>query len=101
MLGHPLHTLVEAGWGFPIVSTSSSFYSPAHHGDVLRIDVLLNRLGNSSLALDYEIHNETKDWPVGKLSTTQVCTDIVAMRSMHVPGAFRQAVARWQSANAS
>lgn len=95
MLGHPLHDSIKHGWGFPIVGVKSTFFSPAHHGDILRIDLTLLRLGNSSLKLQYDIQNETQNWPVGKAVITQVCSDIEEMKAIPVPTTFRQAVERW------
>ena len=96
MLGSPLHTLLESGWGFPVVGVESTFFSPARHGDVIRLDLTIGRLGQSSLSLNYELFNETANWPVGTATITQVCTNLEEMRSMRVPDDFRQAVAEWE-----
>ena len=96
MLGHPLHSLLEDGWGFPIVGVESTFFSPARHGDVVRLDLTVGRLGRSSLKLEYALFNETAKWPVGVATITQVCTDMSEMRAIPVPDAFRDAVDDWE-----
>ena len=96
MLGHPLHDLLEEGWGFPIVGVESKFYSPARHGDIIRLDLTITRLGKSSLVLDYALFNETASWPVGAATITQVCTDMAEMRATPVPQSFREAVEEWE-----
>jgi YbgC/YbaW family acyl-CoA thioester hydrolase len=102
MLGMPLHRLqADHGFLFPLVRIESDFESPARHGDGLRIDVTLGRVGTRSLTLVYTMHNETTDRRVGVTQITQVCTDMTAMQSIPIPEVFRRAIDAWVSSGAA
>lgn len=100
MLGMPLHRLLaDHGFAFPLVRIESDFESPARHGDVLRIEVTLGRIGDRSITLVYTMHNETTGRRVGVTRITQVCTDMTAMQSIPIPESFRNAIEAWVAAS--
>ena len=100
-LGYPLHQLMatDSRWGFPVVAVEATFASPAYHGDVINIEVHLEKLGNKSMKLRYELSNDTTGKKVGTTTITQVCSDLKKMTSIPVPQEFRNAVDSWVASN--
>lgn len=53
----PLRQFFQRGVLMPIVQSSANFYSPLCFGDQIQIDLLIDRLGNSSISLKYQFLN--------------------------------------------
>ena len=98
MLGFPLPELIRnLGVGLPLVRVDAQFASPARHGDLLRIDVRVAKLGVRSIQFKYEIYNESTCSSVGTTMITQVSTDMESLQSTEMDPKFRVAVEKWMS----
>lgn len=53
----PLQQFFQRGLLMPIVQASANFYLPMRFGDRVQIDLSIDRLGNSSISLEYEFLN--------------------------------------------
>lgn len=54
-----LQKCFQIGIFMPIVSTCGNFYLPVRFGDILDIDLFIEKLGNSSLTLQYQFLNNS------------------------------------------
>ena|ERR1700722_18728651 len=79
--------------GFPRVSASCDFFSPARFEDVLDIDVRLARVGTKSLS--YEIDIFLRGTPVAKGKLSAVCCKMLAhgIESIAIPATLRERLA--------
>lgn len=59
--GLPLAECFQEGILMPIIHASASFYLPLRFGDLVQIDLLIDRLGTSSLSLQYEFLNSRQE----------------------------------------
>jgi 4-hydroxybenzoyl-CoA thioesterase len=101
-IGFPLHTLLnDIGTAFPIVRVEAEFVSPARHGDDLRVDLDVDRMGTKSIVFHYVIYNSTTNLNVGEARITQVSTRMVEMVSTPIPEDFRRAVSEWEREEAA
>jgi YbgC/YbaW family acyl-CoA thioester hydrolase len=76
--------------GFPRVSASCDFLSPALFEDVLDLDVRLARVGGKSLS--YEIDISLKGRPVARGKLSAVCCKMLphGIESMEIPAGLRE-----------
>lgn len=96
MLGYPLPWMIKKmGIGLPLVRVDAEFASPARHGDLLRIDVRVAKLGVRSIQFKYEIYNETTLSSVGTTTITQVSTAMEGLQSTEMDPKFRRAIEKW------
>ena len=54
-IGFPEHDMINAGHGVPIVDLKTRFFGMCRNGDDVNIHLTLSKLGNSSIAMDYDI----------------------------------------------
>ena len=54
-IGFPEHEMINAGYGVPIVDLKTQFLGMCRNGDEVDITLVLSKIGNSSLAMDYEV----------------------------------------------
>lgn len=88
-LDHDLASFFEAGrLAIPVVHAGCDFRNPMRHGDNIQVRVQVERLGESSMTLDYEFIG-----PDGKLcataSTVHVFVDRADGRSVSIPASLR------------
>lgn len=89
ILGVSRHTLhLEMGLGLPTVDLHAGFTAVSRLGDLLDIDVILTRVGNSSI--DLSIAMSCDGEPRLTARCTQVLTDLSRMRSTPWPPEFRE-----------
>lgn len=55
-IGFPLHALIGAGAGVPIVDLKTEFLGMCRNGDELTVTLELTRLGSASIGMHYEIY---------------------------------------------
>lgn len=53
-VGRPYPEVFRAGLGFPTVKVEMEFLSPVHYGDHVRIRVVVEKIGRSSVRIRYE-----------------------------------------------
>ncbi len=54
-IGFPEHSMINGGYGVPIVDLKTQFLGMCRHGDDVDITLGLSKLGNSSIGMDYEV----------------------------------------------
>ena len=54
-IGFPEHEMINAGYGVPIVDLKTQFLGMCRNGDEVDITLALSNIGNSSLAMNYEV----------------------------------------------
>ena len=54
-IGFPEHEMINAGYGVPIVDLKTQFLGMCRNGDEVDITLALSKIGNSSLAMNYEV----------------------------------------------
>lgn len=75
-----------AGW--PAVHIESDFLSPVRFGDVLDVEVLIHRIGRSSVTFGYVGRVEGRE--VAKARITVACIDMRTFRSRPIPDKYRR-----------
>lgn len=91
-LGHPLHTILEEGYGFPIVQCHIEYAAPANLDDHLRLTTRIQRLGRTSLVLAYDftrLEPDGRQTPLVRAQTVHVCTDRATKRPRELPSWLR------------
>jgi 4-hydroxybenzoyl-CoA thioesterase len=96
-IGFPEHGLIAGGMGVPIVDLKTEFVGMCRHGDEVHISLGLNRLGNASIGMHYEIHSYTPPLDKGlslKLlaKTVVVCSEVPNGKVMAIPEGLRAAL---------
>ena len=77
------------------------FLGRAFYGDVLHVYAAFSKLGNSSMVATMTVVNTSSDEIVAKGHLTSVMIDSATGKSTRIPDYFRNAVARYQSGQAS
>ena len=57
-IGFAEHNMINAGHGVPIVDLKTQFLGMCRNGDDIVINLTLSKLGNSSIAMDYDLISE-------------------------------------------
>jgi 4-hydroxybenzoyl-CoA thioesterase len=87
----------ELGMGLPMVKLESEFLAPVPMGQVLTLELIVQRLGNSSIAL--AVRGTAEGRECLRATLTVVHTSITPMRPVPIPPALRGAMQRcgvWQ-----
>lgn len=72
-LGHPLDRLIQAGGPLlPLVHAEADYLQPLRHGETLRVELGLARLGRTSFTLAYRVVDDAGD-ERARVSTVHVC----------------------------
>src|SRR5262245_55455387 len=77
----------HAGW--PSVHAEADYASPARFGDVLAIELTVERIGKSSVSFAYRATNEKESRLVATGKVTCVCIDMRTFESQPIPAAYR------------
>lgn len=70
-IGFPLPQLIHQRTLLPLVHSEADFLLPVHHGDRLRIEIHLERIGTSSFTVGYQFL-DTQAREVARIKTTHV-----------------------------
>ncbi len=96
-IGFPEHVMIAEGLGFPIVEMKTSFLGMCRHGDEITISLALTKLGNTSIAMHYEIHGAPRG--TGSANTLRlraqsvvVCSRVPEGKSVPIPEKLRSAL---------
>jgi YbgC/YbaW family acyl-CoA thioester hydrolase len=95
LLGHPLHTILAEGYGFPIVQCHLEFLAPANLDDHVRLTTAIARLGRTSVTISYDFARVEPDetlTPLVRAETVHVCTDKGTKRPRELPDWLRNGV---------
>lgn len=80
--------------GFIVAEATVTYLRPAHFGDELDVGVRVGEIGTKSFVMEYAIHRRADRELIARGRTVQVWFDYDTQRSVRVPDAFREAVAR-------
>ncbi len=88
--GLPLAIIVlDRPYDLPIVHAESDYMAPLFVGDKIRIDLTVERIGNSSFTLAYDFWGQNGR-PVGRAKTVHVAVDSKTGETMALPKEIRQ-----------
>jgi 4-hydroxybenzoyl-CoA thioesterase len=91
-LGTPFQELhLVRRWGFPIVHTQCDFLRPCRLGDMLALELVVARLGRSSIEFDIRGRVAGEEKLHGRHKVAMVSLD--TMRSMPIPDHLRARMA--------
>ena len=89
-IGHPEHDMINACHGVPIVDLKTRFLGMCRNGDEIDIQLTLSKLGNSSIAMDYDI---TGNGQVRlRASGVVVYSTVPTGKPVRIPDDLRQAL---------
>lgn len=91
-VGYPFQWFVDRGLNIYYVDAHSQFLSGLRYGDTIRIDVVLTKIGNSSMTVAFNGTNDKTGEAVASGEIVAVVVDIKKETAVSVPDAFKQAV---------
>jgi YbgC/YbaW family acyl-CoA thioester hydrolase len=83
------------GMQFPRVHVDCTYTAPVHFEDLLRIRVVVDRVGESSYTLGFDA--TVHETAVAQGRIVVVCVDIATQRSRPLPEALAEALRRYQT----
>jgi 4-hydroxybenzoyl-CoA thioesterase len=87
-VGRPYPEVYAEGIGFPTVKLEVEFLSPVHFGDSVRIEVIVERVGNASVQLRYRA--AVGERRVFDARNVAVVVDMRTFRPMPIPAWLRE-----------
>ncbi len=85
--GYNIHSLIRGeDYSFAVVHAEADFFSPLIAGDILRVDLSIPRVGESSFTTAYEIFKEEKR--VGRVEIVFVCINQKSRVKQSIPKEF-------------
>lgn len=87
-VGRPYPEAFKEGLGCPTVKVEMEFLSPVRYGDHVDIDVIVERVGRTSVQIRYE--GAVGGQPVFKARNTMVVVDMASFRPTPVPVWLRE-----------
>ena len=85
-----LHELIGIRrYGTPVVSLQSSFHAPLAHGDLLHVEVSVERVGARSFILGYRVISAALDRVCARMEVTHASVDLEGFRSVPIPQDLR------------
>jgi 4-hydroxybenzoyl-CoA thioesterase len=88
------HLTMVRGVGFPSVRVEVDYRAPLRYGDVALIDVEVERLGNRSVALRYELTRAGDGVPSATVRQVVVVSRLDALASVDMPDDVRALLTR-------
>jgi 4-hydroxybenzoyl-CoA thioesterase len=86
-VGRPYAEVFREGLGFPTVHVEMEFLSPVHYGDHVEVNVVVERVGGSSVTIRYA--GAVAGRPVFKARNTAVVVDMKTFRPTDIPDWLR------------
>jgi 4-hydroxybenzoyl-CoA thioesterase len=80
--------------GLPAVHVEADYAAPLHFGDGVRIAVVVERVGRSSVALRFELSRLPDSQTVATIRHVVALTDLTAMRALPLPDDVREVLER-------
>lgn len=82
----PLREILEKkNFLMPIVRAESDFTAPLRIGDEVAIEVAIDKVGISSLSMQYAFYDAMRALPVGKALIVHVCVDRATFQKIPLP----------------
>lgn len=83
-------------FGLPTVHLETDFRRPLRYGDVIEVEVEVERVGESSIAWRYTVYRKDDPEPVAEARTVTVGLDLDRFEKRPIPDWLRAALARLQ-----
>ena len=88
-LGFPLQQIIETGaYHIPLVHAEADYLAPMRHGQLVEVQITIERLGNSSFSLQYEFSSD--NGLCARANTRHVFIGAGTGSSMSLPDNLRQ-----------
>ena len=81
--------------GFPAVKAEVEFHRPLTYGDVVDVEVTIDRIGKSSLVTRYRVRKQGSDELVAEGTVTTVTVDMDTFKPRPMPEKLREIFARY------
>lgn len=96
-IGFPQYEMIKSGFGTPIVDIRTSFLGMCRYGDDITISLIISKIGNSSLGMDYEIHAAGQASGAAgaqklKASSVLVYSELAGGKPVRIPDGLRVAL---------
>lgn len=76
--------------GFPTVAIESDFSAPLRYGDIAAVNIMLKNIGNTSVSLGYEIHQEPGSTLCFSACITMVFMNLDKHQVLPIPADMRE-----------
>jgi YbgC/YbaW family acyl-CoA thioester hydrolase len=86
-------SLFAAGLSVPRVHVEADYLAPLAYDDAIDIDVQVERLGDSSLTLAFEVRRAADSQPAVRARYVMACISLQTGRATPIPASLRQALA--------
>ena len=86
--------IVEKRHGFPTVNIKSDFSSPLKYGDSVIVQMGVDKLGQSSVTLDFSVLRQNDDHCCFQAQITTVFMDLDTQKAVELPDELRSIFAR-------
>ena len=87
-VGRPYPEVYGEGIGFPTVKVEMEFFAPVHYGDHVDVDVIVERVGRSSVHMRYE--GSVGGKPVFRGRNVAVLVEMSTFKSTPLPDWLRE-----------
>ena len=96
-LGHPFSTLFDRlDFWLPRVEFHVNFAHPAVHDDLLRVEIWIAHIGESSLRLEFEILRDHDRLALATGHLVMVAVERSAFRTIPIPAELRESLVRFR-----
>ena len=96
-MGMPWQEMVKNGTDMFYASASCDYLGSAKFEDTIHIEARISKIGTTSVTSAFVIRNEASE-VLARATLTSVCVNPKTREKMHVPDAFREAVAAFEEA---
>lgn len=83
--------------GFPTVAIASEFKAPLSYGDIAVVELVVRKIGNSSLVLSYDIRRKRDGVLAFHADITTVLVNLDTLESVPIDGELREIFERFLS----
>jgi 4-hydroxybenzoyl-CoA thioesterase len=87
-VGRPYPEVYKAGLAFPTVKLEIEFFAPVHYGDRVQVGVAVERIGRSSVHIEYAAAVDGR--PAFRARNVAVMVDLKTFRATPVPAWLRE-----------
>jgi acyl-CoA thioester hydrolase len=88
--------ILATGADTVLARTTLEFKAPSRFDEILEIYVRVAKIGNTSLAFEFEVYAEASDRLLNAASSVYVCVDPSTLRPIQVPETLRRAIREFE-----
>lgn len=82
----------QKDYGFVVRHASSDYIKPSRVGDILRIEVNVVHIGDTSFGFQYNIYNDKTNDLVGTSKSVHVTIDVASKKKITIPDELRRSL---------